>query len=340
MDDPQNLFGQIVVGAGLQSPEPPTATAYRYAPGDVSGVATIGRRWDSAETNRLNAAHWLNVSAADDINDDLQSDLQVIQRRARHESINNGMVEGAIETHSTDVVGRETPGLQLLTDNQAFNDAAEQLWTEWAESCEHQHGLAMADLLHGFVGQWWINGEFLIQEIIGRRAIDYRLHDIGAELIDVTMHAANIVLGVELDESKRVIAYHITDPDSPGKRTRLRGDFAIHAFRRRFSGQLRGIPILEATYKQPPICAITTTKFWMPPDRPPIKRYGWSPIIPTPNFVNVAPGTTTEVKRRVWRHAAPGWRPFQMDAKQPLVQYTDYRKERQREIAGPLKCRC
>lgn len=328
----QNLFGQIVVGAGFNA-EPPSQP-YRF---EAAGVADIGRGWDSAETNRLNSAHWQNVSFADDINDDLQSDLQTIQRRARHESINNGMVEGAIQTHATDVVGWDSPGLQMLTDDNAFNDAVEQLWIEWSESCEHQHGLSMADLLHGFVDQWWINGEFLIQELIGRRAIDYRLHDLGAELLDVNTFGENLVMGVELDASKRVVAYHITDPDQPGKRTRLRGDYAIHAFRRRFSGQMRGIPILGSNlqttadlrdYDDQVLDAARSAAdqaLWMIADHPDAQ------------FVNVPAGTTTEVKRRVWRHAAPGWRPAQMEAKQPMVQYVDYRKERQREIGRPAQ---
>ena len=59
------------------------------------------RRWESAETNRLNGAHWQTVQTTADINDDLVEDLQTLQRRCRYEAQNNTLIEGAIETHTT-----------------------------------------------------------------------------------------------------------------------------------------------------------------------------------------------------------------------------------------------
>ncbi len=323
---------EIVVGSFVSSP-----SAKSIEPFSIDDLAEVGRSWESADTSRLNAAHWSNVSGNDDINQDLQMDLQTIQRRARHESINNGMVEGALETHATDVVGCDVPGLQMLTDDNAFNDEVEQLFEEWSETCEHQHGLSLADLLHGWVGQWWFHGEFLVQELIGKRARDYRLHDIGAELIDLTMQAENIVLGVELDSQKRVVAYHICDPQNPGKRERLAGNYAIHAFRRRFSGQMRGIPLLGSSLQttadlrdyddqvMDAARAAADQSLWMISDHPDAE------------FAAVKPGTTIETRRRQWRHAMPGWKPAQVEAKQPMVQYVDFRKERQREIGRPAQ---
>lgn len=343
-----HLFGQIVVGAGIGSvPE----NAFRDAEtpdylssgnqvglGNSDGVADVGRGWEAAITDRLNAAHWQHVSSNDNINVDLQTDLQTIQRRARHESINNGLVEGALETHATDVVGAETPRLQLLTDDDAFNSEGEDLWLEWAESCEHQHGLAMVDLLHGFVQQWWTNGEFLLQELVGRRAVDYRLHDLGAEMIDLHRQGDRIVMGVEMDASARVVAYHLTEPGNPGQTTRLGADYAIHAFRRRFSGQLRGIPLLGSNlqtvgdlrdYDDQVLDAARSAAdqaLWLVTQHPDADL-----------FLPKDPNKTFAQKRRQWRYAPPGWSPMQMESRQPMVQYTDFRTERQREIGRPAQ---
>lgn len=303
----------------------------------TAGVGNLSRGWEAAETSRLNAGHWSNVSSSDDINADLQMDLKTIQQRARHEAINNGIVEGALETHATDVVGDDVPGLQMLTDDNSFNEEVEQLWEEWIESCEHQQGLALADLMHGWVGQWWFHGEFLVQELIGRRAKDYRLHDLGAELIDINHLAENIVLGVELDKRKQVVAYWIADPTRPDKRERLSADYAVHAFRRRFSGQLRGIPVLGSSLQptadlrdyddqvMDAARAAADQALWMISDHPDAE------------FAKVNPGTVVETRRRQWRHAMPGWKPFQMQANQPMVNYVDFRKERQREVGRPAQ---
>jgi hypothetical protein len=46
-----------------------------------------------------------------------------LQRRVRHESINNALLDSAIETQQTNVVSARGPALQVLTENNEFNDA-------------------------------------------------------------------------------------------------------------------------------------------------------------------------------------------------------------------------
>jgi len=56
----------------------------------------VARRWEAAETNRLNEAHWQPVS--DEINDALTADIKLLQQRCRHEANNNSVIDGGIET--------------------------------------------------------------------------------------------------------------------------------------------------------------------------------------------------------------------------------------------------
>lgn len=300
-------------------------------PGDVSGVA---RLWDSAQTDRLNEAHWQYVSDQP-INDDLTCDLQTLQRRSVHESINNPLIEAAIETHATDIAGDNGPSLQMTTGNRTFDNAIEKLWSDWTEHCEYQHGLALVDLIDGWVGQLWYHGEFLTQDKIGRTANDYKILDIGADRLDLYNPSSRLVMGVEVDTDGRPIAYHITNPSENGGRTgvkRVPVQFINHGFRRRFAGQLRGIPYLASglqtnadlrDYESQVMDAARAAAdqaIWFVADHPD------APYTP------FTPESRWNYGRRQARQAAPGWKPLQMQAHQPSAQYKDYRKEKERDV--------
>lgn len=319
-------------------PGAPTAIPVEY-PNRPAAAAAAGRSrrgWEAAVTDRLNYAHWENVSTQP-INDDLIADLQTLQERARYEAQNNGLVEGAIETHATDCVGDNGPALQMLTDDRDWNESVEQLFRDWSRACEFQHGLALADLLHGWVSQLWTDGEFLAQEIIGRSALDYQILDLGASrLSSPGMSTATTVLGVEIDGFGRPQQYWITDPQRTGttQRRSIPAAFICHAFRRRFPGQLRGIPILAAglqpigdlrdydTQVMDAARAVADQAVWM------ISQHPDAP------FLDVDPDTTAQIQRRTVRHAPPGWEPRTLDPRHPAANYLDFRRERQREVGS------
>jgi len=305
---------------------------------DHASDRTTERRWESAETSRLNSAHWQSVQVTSDINDDLEEDLQTLQRRSRYEAQNNSLIEGAIETHATDIGGDNGPSLQVRTADPKFNETIETLWADWCQKCEYQHGLAMVDLIHGWVGQLWYTGEFLCQDIIGNYAMDYRLLDIGADRLDFTSRMrGNVVMGIEVNKTGQPIAYHIKEDEYSGRYKSVASSLIHHGFRRRFAGQLRGIPILAGGLQ--PIADLRDYETqvmdaarsaadgatWLVTDHPDAK---FVPLKPTDTWVNL---------RRTARAAAPGWKPISVAATQPAATHRNFKEDKERDIGLPAE---
>jgi lambda family phage portal protein len=296
------------------------------------------RRWESAETSRLNAAHWQSVQVTTDINEDLVEDLQTLQRRCRYEAQNNSLIEGAIETHATDIGGDDGPSLQVRTDNPAFNEKIETLWADWVHHCEYQHDLSMVDLIHGWVGQLWYHGEFLCQDILGNYAMEYRLLDIGADRLDFASRMkGDVVMGVEVNKTGQPIAYWIKEDDYSGRSKPIAASLIHHGFRRRFAGQLRGIPILAGglqpvadlrDYETQVMDAARSAAdgaTWLVTDHPDAK---YVPLKPTDTWANM---------RRTARAAAPGWKPMSVSATQPAATHRNFKEDKERDIGLPAE---
>jgi capsid protein len=305
----------------------------------VGGIAeneirNAARSWDAAETNRLNDAHWENASY--DVLTDLAMDLPEIQRRTRHEAINNSLIDGAIETQQTNVVSARGPALQVLTDDDKFNDEAEALFSAWSESCEYQDDLALVDLLEGWVAQWIIYGEILVREIVGQSVADYRLFDMGAEAFDHYAQSANVHSGVECDAAGRVVRYHVCDPQNPAAKQTLPKEFCLHVYRRRFAMQRRGYPGLasvlepagelrdyDAQVNDAARAAADQAVFF-------VSNHADADFVEPANKV-------LPWRRRMRQYVTPGWDMRALPAHQPAATYTSYRKERHTDVGNALE---
>lgn len=134
-----------------------------YQPGGQRG-------WEAAETHRLNQEHWARATDQP-INYDLSSQLQIVRMRCAYEAANNPMIDGVIFTHATDVAGEDGPSLQVLSDDETFNDAAERTWREFWEAPDYNGVLSGVEFLQLWLRDLWINGEYLAQ-IATRPTID------------------------------------------------------------------------------------------------------------------------------------------------------------------------
>lgn len=323
--------GSIDILPGVAAADLP---AYAFDFGTPKSGRDVSRAWEAAELNRLNQAHWQNVS--DDILQDLRTDLPELQRRTRHESINNSLFDGAIETQQTNVVSSKGPALQVLTADNAWNEQAEAIFSAWAEGCEYQEGLALVDLLEGWVAQFMIYGEIFCREIMGPSIADYKIFDLGAEALDTTLVAKNIHSGVEVDDSGRVVAYRLVDPSNPASKSRLPATLALHCYRRRFAQQRRGYPGFasalepagqlrdyDSSVDDAARAAADTAIFF---------------VSNHPDAEFVAPTETTlPWKRRVRQYIRPGWDVRQLQAHQPAANYVEFRHERQTDVGGSIE---
>jgi lambda family phage portal protein len=292
------------------------------------------RHWEGAQTDRLNAAHWENAS--DNPIGDLRTDLTELQRRVRHESINNPILDAAIETQQTNVVSARGPALQVLTDDNQFNDAVEALFQQWATGCEYSDGLELVDLLDGWVAQYMIYGEIFAREIIGNSVSTYQIMDLGPESIDSTALAKNVHSGVEVDDSGRVIGYRIYDPANPASKDRLPATLALHYYRRRFAHQRRGFPAFASVLQ--PAADLRDYDDSVQDAARAAADHGVFFYSDHPDAEFVEPETTTlPWKRRVRQYIRPGWKIAQLDSRQPSATYREFRKEKQTDIGNVLE---
>ena len=225
------------------------------------------RRWQSAETNRLNAYQWENVTAAP-INDDLAHDRPTLVARSRHERANNPMVEGVIQTFSVDVMGRNGPHLIVESENEEYDAGVVHYWKEWTSNlCVDD--MSLYELLFRLVGQDFDTGEWL-QQIIpmpslpASEPVKYRLMDIDPMRLmqpGIDTMEKGIVEGVRRDSFGRPIEYYIRDPKKQFSASwadfvtsvnpkPIAVDDIIHVFQSREPGQVRGFPRLASVLQE------------------------------------------------------------------------------------------
>jgi capsid protein len=292
------------------------------------------RHWEAAQTDRLNWAHWNNAS--DDPLQDLRTDLVELHRRVRHESINNAVLDAAIETQQTNVVSARGPALQVLTDNNAFNETVEAMFANWAQTCEYQDNLALVDLLDGWVAQWMIYGEIFAREIIGPSISEYKIFDLGPEALDTTLHAPSVHSGVETDTNGRVTHYRIFDPANPTIKDRLPASVCLHYYRRRFAMQRRGFPGFASVLQ--PAADLRDYDDQVQDAARAAADHAVFFYTEHPDAEFAEPASTTQkIQRRVQKYIAPGWKPSGIQAHQPAATYREFRKEKQTDIANVLE---
>lgn len=301
---------------------------------DVSSAAPerkTKRHWEGAQTDRLNQAHWQNAS--DNTAIEFAVDLPELQRRVRHESINNSILDSAIETQDTNVVTARGPTLDVLTQDHAFNEEVEALVKEWSKECEFQDNLSLVDLLDGWVAQFMIYGEILSREIIGNSVASYKILDIGPEALDTTKVSKNVHSGVETDDDGRVINFHLYDPANPMSKQTLPAELVLHCYRRRFAFQRRGFSGFASVLQpaadlrdyddqvQDAARAAADHAVFFYTDHPDAEYM-------EPREKNLP------VRRRVQKYISPGWKPGSVAANQPAATYKEFRKEKQTDIGN------
>ncbi len=314
---------------------------YETAPTWLGG----SRYFESAETTRLNQAHWERATD-ESINAWLAEHLPRIRARAAYEARQNGTVLGVINTHADDIVGPDGPTLQVISDDDTYNDALEQVWREWFAAPTHRPNISGAAWLKLRIRSLWKNGEFLDQIITDPNAdgpIAMRIRPIHPRRLASPADKAgdpNTFMGIRFDALGRPAAYCISNPLPLGQRGTKVDDYAtippdliIHEFIAEEEDQARGIPWLNTGLQpsadlrdyddqvQDAARQIADQSALLYTDHPDAKI--WE-----------QPEQTT-IERRTIKMVPPGWKPFVYQATMPPVQYPDYRSERLREVGRP-----
>ncbi|HOQ61908.1 MAG TPA: phage portal protein, partial [Vicinamibacterales bacterium] len=105
-----------------------------FAPARAKTVfKSVKARFDAAQTTKDNARHW---SAADALSADGEASPEVrrtLRTRSRYEIANNSYARGLVQMLANDTIGTG-PRLQMLTEDEAFNDDAEAAFAKWSEA--------------------------------------------------------------------------------------------------------------------------------------------------------------------------------------------------------------
>ena len=222
----------------------------------------------SADSTRLNA----NWSASNEhINTILNRELRTLRARSRWLENNNPYMAAGINqlTHycvgtGFDLQMAVAKGVQTadgyeLQELDGFNDFVEDVWGEWCEDanigapagCPDHFADVQALLCRRIV----VDGEVLVHLVPDQSnpSVPLYLELIDADNLDTTLteYQGNpVFLGVEVNRANwRPVAYWVytsrqNDPALPARVESLRipANDMVHVFRKRYPGQLRGIP--------------------------------------------------------------------------------------------------
>lgn len=324
--------------------------------GFVDGSRWGERRWEAADTHRLNEAHWGRAQSSL-INDDLAGKLSFLRMRSAYEAANNGFVRGIIETHCTDLIGERGPTLQVHCDDEDFSSSLEQVWNLWVQHCDVNGQLHLVDMLELAIRSCWVNGEYLRQKLSadsGRvRTLrgdeglpTLRLHNVDPRRLNTPPgHVGDpeVVLGIRRTETGRPVSYFVEKPRQgmfqvlgSGEFSELRAEQVVHGYRMEEADQARGVPWLASVLQ-----VIADVRDFQAETLDAARaaaeysQYFWTEH-PDIEPMQINSSETLEIERRTAKYVPPGWRPEQLQPGHPGPKYVEYIDERLREYGRPI----
>jgi capsid protein len=341
-----SFVSQEIVGISTGSPAPAVAPAPpSAAPRYVTQPAWNARRWEAAETTRLNQAHW-QFAQDESINAWLSEQLPTLRARSTYEAKQNGILLGMLHTYADYLIGPDGPTLQVISDDEPYNTALERTWQDWFYCPTPRRNISGAALLRLWSHGLWKSGAFLAQFVTDPTAegpIQMRVKPIHTRRLETPPDLAgnpNCFMGVEYDQLGRPVRYHIKDQQGIGtgwglpSYSRIPADLIIHEYLFEEEDQGAGVPWLTTSLT--PSGDLRDYDDQVQDAARQMADQSMMLYAEGPNVEPVLVPETASVERRTIKMAPPGWRPFVYNAAQPPVQYPDYRAERQREFGRPV----
>jgi capsid protein len=320
----------------------PAVVSGWYNPRDVSSV----RRFETAETNRLNKAHW---QFADDqsINTWLRDYLTTIRGRAHYETRHNPILTGIVGTHADDIVGQDGPSLQVQSDNEAYNSALEDVWREWFKAPTFRRTISGARMLKLWIRSLWRSGEFLTTIETDRNAtgpVQMRLKLRHPRQLGTPVDLAgdpSIDMGIRFDANDVPATYYlassratVNDPLAAMKSAPYPADLVVHEFLMDEEDQIRGVPLANPSLNTSADLRDYNTQVQDAARQ--MADQACLMYTDSPDADLHEENETLEWKRRTIPMLPPGWKPYSHAANQPPAQYEMYLAERMREMGRPV----
>ena len=100
-----------------------------------------------------------SFAGSESINDALKTDLNTLRNRIRYELRQNGPAKGMLKTYANSCVSTG-PTLSIDSINKAWSENAERAFSVWASQAGYNCGQSLGELLHLYVRQFFVAGEF------------------------------------------------------------------------------------------------------------------------------------------------------------------------------------
>lgn len=314
--------------------------------GSANGSVHSLRRYEAAETNRLNKAHWAKAMEQP-INADLVADLPTLRARTAFELSRNPILEGVANTLAQDVAGEDGPMLVVDCDDEPYAEALGLLWWEWFNKPEISNTLNGVDVLRLWVRRLLDSGEYTGQRVTKRTdpgAVGFRLklfHPRRLYTPPEQAGDADIVMGVRRSPDGEPLVYYVAEPIRFGAYEMAINKFKavparemIHEFVTIEEEQARGLPWLTTQ--------LQTTADLRDFDHQVLdacraaadSAVVWYTEHPDSEYLQT--DATVEMERRTQSTGPPGWKPMQVKPEQPHVNHVQYRADRLREYGRPM----
>lgn len=307
--------------------------------------------FESADTDRLNEAHW-QMASETPANADLDWQLPIMRARANHEANNNPTVEGLMLSHTLAVAGEDGPLLDLQGDDDATDEwcaQAERVWEEWCAVADGAGQLSLCSLIKQWNLSCWKNGEWLEQlvnedpQFATPGVPQLRLHGIEPQrlMTPYDSHSdPNIVLGIRRSRLRRPMEYFIADNYHYGllqsTGTWIAANYIMHGYDsvQAERGQARGIPWIQSGL---PVAADGRDYDLQVLDA--ARSAADSNIVaftrhPDAEFADNVPASITYRRRQI-NFLAPGWEAAQTTPAQPGAQYKEHRQQLHGDLGKP-----
>lgn len=306
------------------------------------------RRWESADTNRLNQLHW-SRSVGASINEDLAEQLPTLRARCAYEMQNNAMLAGVAATYASDLVGPGGPNLEIHSDSEEYNDWLEEHFVEWWKMPDLAGKLSGENMLRLWVGGLFPNGEFASQmanDPTAETVVKLRLNNIHVSRIENPVTAtlsdqSEVIMGVQRNLFGKPEKYHVT------KRAVSFGSIVeqfqteaidaadmLHYFDILECDQARGVPwfaqALQPAADNRDLAAHTMEA---------AKNTAMLAInleTADPNTEALPVNETSEIESGVYTTMPPGWKTSILKPEQPGTIYMSYLHERYRDYGRPF----
>lgn len=306
-------------------------------------------RFQHLAKSRLNRAHWAGAHGQS-INSDLATDLATAQAWCQAEYASNPLFEGVCNTFRDDVVGRDGPMLQVLSDDSRFNDAVEGAFRAVFADPDPSHRYGGVE-----VAKCWVNGLLLAGSYVNiltsvdrsTTPVTFGWRNVHARrLVTPPDRIAdqNVAFGCKSDEFGAPIEYYIDVSRNNGPIAQLgtefrtyRADAVQHVYIPVEGEQLTGFPMMTSTLETAADLR-DYDKFVMEAAKN-AANHAVGLQSAHPEFVTdpqPIDSDTYRVSAGEVNVAPVGWQWASLTSTQPGAQYVEFRRERASELGRPI----